>query len=129
MDGLNPFLIEKTAFFEASFKKLAKATPKGLKTKLAKEVGVLIGSLVEDQRPPSSRQEPCPKKVSLPPLCEFRKIEFTLSKGASGQVRLMYLVDFKSRVIKPVWIYSHEQFSKRPSDSDLNKVIKEVLGA
>ena len=127
VDGSNPFLIERTDYFAASFRKLAKATPKGFKSKLVDEVEEILNSLVDDQRPSSSRQEPSPKKVSLPPLCEFRKIEFVISKGASGQIRLMYLADFSMRTIKPLWIYSHEQFSKRPSDGDLTSVIKGVL--
>lgn len=26
-----------------------------------------------------------------------------------------------------VWIYSHEQFAKRPADADLKSVIREIL--
>jgi hypothetical protein len=39
----------------------------------------------------------------------------------------MYLVSTRDRIIKPVWIYSHEQFAKRPVDRDLHAVIKEIL--
>jgi hypothetical protein len=125
--GSNPFSIEKTDYFEFSFRKLAKSTAKGLKRDLVDKVDEIIQSLLEEARPSFSRQEPCPKKVNLPPLCEFRKIELTISKGASGQIRLMYLADFSARIIKPIWIYSHEQFSKRPPDSDLTDVIRQIL--
>ena len=49
------------------------------------------------------------------------------AKGASGQIRLMYLVNSEMFVITPVWIYSHEQFTKRPADADLKSVIREIL--
>lgn len=36
----------------------------------------------------------------------------------------MYLVDKESRVIKLLLIYNHEQFPKRPADSDLRNVLR-----
>ncbi|WP_315788873.1 hypothetical protein [Fischerella sp. JS2] len=54
-------------------------------------------------------------------------MELKVSKGASGQVRLMYLVNNIDYVIKLVWIYNHEQFAKRPAEKDLKSVIKEIL--
>lgn len=39
----------------------------------------------------------------------------------------MYLVNPTACVIKLVWIYSHEQFAKRPADKDLKNVSKEIL--
>jgi hypothetical protein len=50
-----------------------------------------------------------------------------VGRGASGQVRLMYLVNQNDCVIKLVWIYNHEQFAKRPADKDLKSVIQEIL--
>jgi hypothetical protein len=128
MDSSNPFLLIKDIdSFTSSFSKLGKSTPIGSKQKLVSKVDEILKSLIDEQRPSCSRQEPCPKIINLPPLCEFRKIEFIISKGASGQIRLMYFVDFSVRLIKPLWIYSHEQFSKRPPESDLVSVIKEIL--
>jgi hypothetical protein len=83
--------------------------------------------LVEDQYPINSRNEPLPGKIQLAEGWTFHKLEFRISKGASGQIRLMYLVNTITCVIKPVWIYSHEQFAKRPGDKDLKSVIKEIL--
>lgn len=54
-------------------------------------------------------------------------LELRISKGASGQIRLMYLVNTTACVIRLVWIYSHEQFAKHPADKDLKSVIKEIL--
>lgn len=39
----------------------------------------------------------------------------------------MYLVNTIDCVIKLVWIYSHEQFAKRPTDTDIKSVIKDIL--
>jgi hypothetical protein len=50
-----------------------------------------------------------------------------VSQGASGQIRLMYLVNESTCSIRLVWIYSHEQFAKRPTDRDLKSVIQEIL--
>ncbi|MCA1991343.1 MAG: hypothetical protein LDL41_04740 [Coleofasciculus sp. S288] len=57
----------------------------------------------------------------------FHKLELKISKGASGQIRLMYLVNTTACVIRLVWIYSHEQFAKLPADKDLKSFIKEIL--
>jgi hypothetical protein len=39
----------------------------------------------------------------------------------------MYLINETTCTIKLVWIYSHEQFSKRPADRDLKDIIREIL--
>lgn len=39
----------------------------------------------------------------------------------------MYLVNTIDCVIKLVWIYSHEQLEKRPTEVDLKSVLKEIL--
>lgn len=52
---------------------------------------------------------------------------FKYDKGASGQIRIMYLVNKKDLIIKPIWIYNHEQFSNRPPDKDIKNVLNESL--
>jgi hypothetical protein len=32
-------------------------------------------------------------------------------------------------IIKPLWIYSHEQFDKRPADKDIKTAIQAALDA
>jgi mRNA-degrading endonuclease YafQ of YafQ-DinJ toxin-antitoxin module len=123
MTGSTPFLIESSDNFERSFKKLVKTHGKGLVKVVADNLEVLT----ENPYPNNSRQEPLPGKIRLPQYLTFHKLEFRISKGASGQIRLMYLIDISDRIIKPVWIYSHEQFAKRPADKDLQTVIKEIL--
>ncbi|MHC5827743.1 MAG: hypothetical protein ACYT04_70635 [Nostoc sp.] len=49
--------------------------------------------LIEDQYPINSRNEPLPGKIELPQGWSFHKLELKVSKGASGQIRLMYLVN------------------------------------
>jgi hypothetical protein len=39
----------------------------------------------------------------------------------------MYLVNEDLEVIKPLWIYNHDQFKKRPSDKDIDDVILEIF--
>jgi Txe/YoeB family toxin of Txe-Axe toxin-antitoxin module len=112
--GSTPFSIEESENFKRSFKKLVK-------------IHEILEDLTEDQYPINSRNEPLPGKIQLTEGWTFHKLEFRISKGASGQIRLMYLVNPTACVIKLVWIYSHEQFTKRPADRDLKSVINEIL--
>lgn len=68
-----------------------------------------------------------PKRTNLPQGWTFHKLELIVGKGASGQIRLMYLVNEDLEVIKPLWIYNHDQFKKRPSDKDIDDVILEIF--
>lgn len=83
--------------------------------------------MLEEPYPRNSRREPLPRKIKLPDDWTFHKLELKLAKGASGQIRLMYLVSEQDKIIKPLWIYSHEQFAKRPSDRDISDAVKEIL--
>ncbi|HEY9874343.1 MAG TPA: hypothetical protein V6D12_12955 [Candidatus Obscuribacterales bacterium] len=123
MTGSTPFLIEQSENFKRSFKKLAKIHGVGF-VELVAEV---LEALTEDQYPINSRNEPLPGKIQLAEGWTFHKLEFRVSQGASGQIRLMYLVNATACVIRVVWIYSHEQFAKRPADKDLKSVIQEIL--
>jgi mRNA-degrading endonuclease RelE of RelBE toxin-antitoxin system len=121
--GSTPFSIEKSDNFQRSFKKLAKFHGTGF----VELVAQVLEDLLEDPYPYNSRQEPLPGKIRLPEEWTFHKLELRFSKGASGQIRLMYLVNANTYTIKLVWIYSHEQFTKRPGDADLKSVIQEIL--
>jgi mRNA-degrading endonuclease RelE of RelBE toxin-antitoxin system len=122
--GSTPFSIEESENFNRSLKKLAKAHG----TSFVELVAEILEDLIEDQCPVNSRNEPLPGKIHLPNGWTFHKLELRVSKGASGQIRLMYLVNPTACVIKLVWIYSHEQFAKRPADKDLKSIIREILG-
>jgi len=121
--GSTPFSIEKSDNFNRSFKKLAKA----YRSDFVECVAEVLEDLIEDQYPINSRNEPLPGKIELPQGWSFHKLELRVSKGASGQIRLMYLVNTTDCIIKLVWIYSHEQFAKRPTEVDLKSVLKEIL--
>lgn len=123
MTGSTPFSIEESDNFKRSFKKLAKVHRGNFVALIAEA----LEDLIDDQYPNNSRNEPLPGKIQLPEGWTFHKLELWVSKGASGQVRLMYLVNATTCTIKLVWIYSHEQFAKRPAETDLKGVIREIL--
>lgn len=123
MTGSNPFSIEESDNFKRSFKKLAKS----LGSDFVELLTEILEGLIDEHYPINSRNEPLPAKIQLPEGWTFHKLELKAGKGASGQVRLMYLVDTVNCIIKLVWIYNHEQFTKRPAEKDLKSVIKEIL--
>ena len=124
MTGSTPFSLEKSANFGRSFKKLVKALKH---LDLVAIVGSCLEGLMINPYPPKSRDEPLPKRTNMPQGWTFHKLEMTVGKGASGQIRLMYLVNEDLGVIKLLWIYNHDQFTKRPSDKDIDDVIQEIL--
>lgn len=123
MAGLTPFSIEESDNFKRSFKKLAKIHG----ASFVELIATVLEALIEDRFPINSRREPIPRKIQLPEGWTFHKLELRIARGASGQIRLMYLVNTTDCVIRLVWIYSHEQFAKRPADKDLKSVIQEIL--
>ena len=128
MTGSTLFLLEKTDNFERSFRKLAKSYKSKLQQQeFVEVVSNYLEQLIIDPYPPQSRDEPLSGGMKIPELWTFHKLAFTTSKGASGKVRLIYLVNDSERVIKPLWIYNHEQFKKRPPDKDIKDVLKEAF--
>ena len=123
MTGSTPFSIEASDNFKRSFKKLAKVHRDSFVALMTKT----LQDLIDDQYPNNSRNEPLPGKTQLLEGWTFHKLEIRFSKGASGQIRLMYLVNATTCTIRLVWIYSHEQFAKRPADADLKSIIREIL--
>jgi len=121
MTGSTPFSLEKSANFGRSFKKLSKTYNKDFVATIAN----CLEALLTNPYPPASRDEPLPKRTGLPQGWTFHKLELRVGKGASGQIRLMYLVNEEIAIIKPIWIYSHEQFVKRPTDKEIDEAIKE----
>jgi mRNA-degrading endonuclease RelE of RelBE toxin-antitoxin system len=121
--GLPRFSIEKADSFARSFKKLAKTQGK----QFLELVANALEELIINPYPLKAREEPLPGRMQLPEGWKFHKLEIWAGKGASGQIRLMYLVNDSESVIKLLWIYSHEQFAKRPADKDLITVIQQAL--
>jgi len=124
----NEFSIAESMGFNRSFKKLLKTYKiKSVQNQLKELVLQQLLELKTDSYPLNSRYEPLPGKVKLPEGTNFCKIEIRFGKGASGQIRLMYLVNEIDYIITPVYIYSHKQFAKRPSDQELRELLDENL--
>lgn len=123
MTGSTPFSIEASENFKRAFKKLVKIH----KSSFVELIEKTLEELTEDQYPTNSRSEPLPGKIQLPEGWTFHKLEVRFSKGASGQIRIMYLVSPNTRTIRLVWVYSHEQFAKRPADADLKRTLRDIL--
>ena len=123
MTGSTPFQIEASDKFNRSFNKLAKVHRDSFVALITKT----LEDLIDDKYPNNYRNEPLPGKTQLPENWTFHKLEIRFAKGASGQIRLMYLVNATTCTIRLVWIYSHEQFAKRPADDNLKSVIREIL--
>jgi hypothetical protein len=85
--GSTPFLIETSDNFKRSFKKISKLFGDDFKDFVAE----VLEGLIEDQYPPNSRYEPLPSKIQLPEGLTFHKLDLKFGRGASGQIRLMYL--------------------------------------
>jgi hypothetical protein len=90
---------------------------------------VLISELTLSPKPESSRLEPIPKGVSLAEPYEFRKLTFAVpgKAGASGEGRLMYLLDEENFKMLLVWIYTHAEFKKRPPDQELKQLLQNLM--
>ncbi|MCY7394148.1 MAG: hypothetical protein LH647_22420 [Leptolyngbyaceae cyanobacterium CAN_BIN12] len=50
-------------------------------------------------------------------------------KGASGQGRLMYLINSAQNLIVLIWIYTHEQFERRPDEKSLEAVLQDAIAS
>lgn len=115
--------------FERSVKLLKKSykSKQDAQTFVAVVTNIVQGLVIEP-RPGSSRLEPWPSNLWSDDR-EFRKLVFILPgrKGASGEGRLMYLIDDARQIIHLVWIYTHEEFKKRPPDKDLKGIMQELL--
>ncbi len=127
MTGSLPYSLKSLDNFESSFKKLGKS----YKSKTQREgfitvIEQAIENLTTNPYPTDSRSEPL-IGIAFPSSFRFCKLVIVVAKGASGQIRLMYLVNEESKEIFLLWIYSHEMFAKRPPDKDLRNLIKTVL--
>ena len=116
----------------AKFTRNLKALKKQYKSKRAAQpfidcIGDIVEALSQNPYPDASRLEPWPN-ISYPSW-EFRKLIFSVPgrSGASGEGRLMYLVNQQRLLILLIWLYTHEDFKKRPPDKDLKTLMRELL--
>lgn len=130
MTGSPTFSTILTTNFERSLKKLIKRY-KGTRDRQAcgQFIAQMLKDLCQEPRPSNSAIEPLPGKTSLPQEFEFRKLRFNMPglKGASGQGRLMYLLNFGQSILVILWIYTHEEFEKRPEDKSLKDSLQDAL--
>jgi hypothetical protein len=131
MTGLPKFSKVPTRNFERWLKRLIKYY-KGSREKQAFIAFVfqLVDELCDEPRPSNSALEPIPGKMTLEEL-EFRKLRFTMPglRGASGQGRLMYLIDSTESKIILVWIYTHKEFEGRPDDKSLKISLHDAIAS
>ncbi|ACB50454.1 hypothetical protein cce_1104 [Crocosphaera subtropica ATCC 51142] len=128
MSGLSPFSLEKSEQFERSFKKLIKSYKSTSQRQEFKElIATSLKELMVNPYPLKSRSEPLPSGLKLPNNWKLYKLVIVATKGASGQIRIIYLVNEIERIIKLLWIYNHQQFQKRPPDKDIREVIKNIF--
>ena len=128
MSGLTPFSLEKSETFERSFKKLVKSYKSSSQQREFKElIAQEFRELIINPYPLKSRSEPLPSGLKLVKNWQFYKLVIVITKGASGQVRIMYLVNEIERIIKLLLIYNHKQFQKRPPDKDIREAIQDLF--
>lgn len=125
MTGSLRFSLETTDQFNRTFKKLAKSKAYG--KNLKDVVSEVLKGLLNDPYSSNSRDEPLPRGTRIPEQWTFHKLSIKIGQGASGQVRLVYLVNEADRIIKPLWLYSHEQFKKRPPDREIQGSLKDIF--
>lgn len=126
--GSKPYKIKPSRKFLKSFKDLKKRYYKGIKAQEAftQTIKQITDHLSDD--PFLAQLEPLPGKLELSETYEFRKYRFKMPnlKGASGQGRLMFLVDHDQCEIVLIWLYTHQEFAKRPPDQQLKQSLEEM---
>ena len=128
--------------YDKTYEKLVKAhykrKPKD-KEKLAELLGNIYDVLAFAPRnqPPIAREvttdiqklerEPLPANIQQDNW-EFWKLYFYAPglEKAARLGRIMYLVNETHKVVQPFWIYTHAEYSKRPSDTEIARVIRSI---
>lgn len=72
--------------------------------------------------------EPWPRGVAQEGF-ELWKMHFAMPgiRGAAGEGRLVYLISEENRAVYLVWIYTHDEFSKRPPEKEMGRLLKSVM--
>lgn len=94
-----------------------------------KQLAGFVALLRSDPRlpPPFGGLEPWPKGTYREGW-ELRKLHFDPPelRGASGEGRLIYMIDTERSVVYLIWIYTHHEFPTRPPDKSLRQVVEEA---
>lgn len=131
MTGSPKFLIKPFSKFTRSYKELLKRYYKGDRAKQAfiEYVAKIAENLSNDPFLADSFTESSPGGLQIPEEWEFRKYYFDMPslRGASGEGRLMYLVNRSQSVIWLLWVYTHSEYEKRPPEKNLKQLIQELI--
>jgi hypothetical protein len=119
--------------FDRTYKALVKShyrKNRQARADFEKRVAGIISLLRSDPRPPPpfGGLERWPKG-SYQEGWELRKLHFGMPglRGASGEGRLIYMVDTDGATVYLVWIYTHDEFPTRPPDKPLRQLAEEAL--
>ncbi|MDB9311594.1 hypothetical protein PN462_00670 [Spirulina sp. CS-785/01] len=127
--GSLAYKIKPSEKFKTSFVALRKSHYKKSK-KLQTQFKETIQKKVEEisSEPRCADLEPIPSNLKLPEHLELRKLHFKMPnlQGESRQGRLIYIVNHEKQEIDLVWLYTHKEFQKRPSDKNLQQVILDI---
>lgn len=141
-NGSEVYLIRSLSRFDTSYKQLVKThyqkskKSKEDKQRLKKEFEDLVYDLIDKiSEAPCSDQVsgrepfPNPKKNDNYSELVFRKVRFNAPglEYAARYARLMYVVHHDSKTVFLMWIYTHAEFAKRPSDDDIRTSLKELI--
>ena len=124
MTGSTLYSYDSGSYFADSYKKLLK-TQAGKNKSIIEE---LIEEIVKAPFGHDCKEEPRPNKMKLPENWRFFKLRRKIAPHGSGQIRVMYLVDERNNTTRFLLIYSHEQYEKRPHDTEIINAVKELIG-
>ncbi len=99
------------------------------KQEMIEAISELVNRLSSSPFLSDANPEPLPKGLAVSDDWKFYKLRFRIPNlaGASARGRLMYLVSENQKIIKLAWIYTHAEYAKRPEDSDLKDLLRELL--
>lgn len=132
MTNSNVYQIRLTQNFDITYCKLLRTHYKK-DSKFKKEFEQLIVEITDklESNPYSntlSRTEPFPKNCANQYI-ELRKIRWKKLPGLQSLAsmgRLIFLVIKPSKTIYFLWIYTHEEYPKRPPDKDLKRLVLDI---
>ena len=123
------YLLKRSSPFEKSLKKLIKKHP--YRDAIIENLKEINQGLAEDPSFSNSTVdaslEPLSSKILSNVNLKFWKIRFMVGTGASGKIRLMYLVNDLEKVVILVYIYDHKQYTKRPANDLLKAWINDAI--
>ncbi len=133
MTGSDVYQTKPLSNFEASYKKLVKKhyrKNRQARKEFVELVEQFLGLMRSDPKPPGDigHPEPWPRGTAQEGF-ELWKIHFGMPsiRGAAGEGRLVYLIDEEERVVYPLWIYTHDEFDKRPPDREMGRLLRGIL--